>query len=99
MLPKRFALTRNAEEKLKREKLRAGISPNILARELFFKSIEKNKKIEMPEKIDLGTMLLDKAVWLGDCQTVIEHWLNNSYPKKTAEEHAYLWALHVDSEL
>lgn len=97
MLPNRFSLDRQTEEKLKREKQRTGISPNVMARELFFISIESQKKFEDADHIEPGSMTLDKAVWLGECQTAIERILENMYPGKTPEVYAKLWALHISS--
>lgn len=103
MLPYRFTLTTKAEEKLKREKQRTGIPPNLAARELFFLSIEKGKKFGDIEsernKIKFGKMALEKTVWLGDCQTVTEVILEQLYPHQCSETHSKLWALHVESEL
>ena len=99
MLPNRFSLEKATEEKLKREKQRTGIPPNVMARELFFISLENGKKFENTNQIETGSMSLEKAVWLGDCQTVIESILKNLYPERTPEEYSKLWALHVSSSL
>lgn len=54
MLPNRLTLTRHAEERLKREKQRSGKLPNILSRELFFRSIEYGIKIESADNFVPG---------------------------------------------
>lgn len=99
MLPNRFALTQKTEEKLKREKLRTGVSPNILARELFFRSIEKGLILDPPKEITYGKMMLEKTVWLGELESITEAILLNYYGNIDKNEAAKFWALHVQSVL
>ncbi len=99
MLPNRFALTQQTEEKLKREKQRSGISPNILARELFFTSIEKGIVTEPSKEITFGKMMLEKTVWLGDLEDITEAILLSYYGKLDKNDAARIWALHIQAAL
>lgn len=96
MLPNRFCLTRNTEEKLKREKVRTGVSPNFLARELFFKSIEKGPITSSDQEFDSGQMILEKSIWLGELEIITELALKNAYGNIGKTEAAKKWALHVE---
>lgn len=95
MLPKRFSLSKNTEEKLKREKAKTGVSPNVLARELFFKSIETGPILEAGQDFKAGQMALEKSVWLGDLETITEEILKQLYGNIEKDEAAKKWALHV----
>lgn len=95
MLPNRFTLARKTEEKLKREKQQTGIPPNILARELFFLSVESGKVFQSPVSIEQGNMTLDKNTWLGETQEATVSILNNLYNGRTAAELAIFWSMHV----
>nr|CDQ34591.1 DNA sulfur modification protein DndE [Virgibacillus halodenitrificans] len=95
MLPNRFSLLRQTEEKLKREKQRTGVSPNILARELFFKSVERGKINDTDQDFKAGQMALEKSVWLGDLENITEQIIKNLYGEIEKEEAAKKWALHV----
>ncbi|MBB3185499.1 DNA sulfur modification protein DndE [Halomonas fontilapidosi] len=99
MLPNRFALTQQTEEKLKREKLRTGVSPNILARELFFRSIEKGLVSEPNNEITFGKMVLEKTVWLGELEKITEEMLKHYYGQLEKNRAARIWALHVQSAI
>lgn len=100
MLPNRFALSQKAEETLKKEKQKTGISPNIYSRELFFLSVENRNPISLTEEeIELGNMQLEKTVWLGGCQTSIELLLTQLYPGASPEKLALAWAKHVEDGL
>jgi DNA sulfur modification protein DndE len=95
MLPNRFSLTRQTEEKLKREKQRTGVSPNILARELFFKSVERGPIYEREQEFKAGQMALEKSVWLGELESVTERTIKSLYGDIGKDEAAKKWALHV----
>lgn len=95
MLPNRFSLTKQTEEKLKRQKLRTGTPPNILARELFFRSIEYGAIQDTPEDFQAGQMNLEKSVWLGELEKATEITLKNIYGNIDKNEAAKKWALHV----
>ncbi|EWH04023.1 DndE family protein [Halomonas sp. ML-15] len=96
MLPSRFSLTKSMEEKLKREKQRTGVPPNILARELFFRSIEQGPITETTQEFISGHMMLEKSTWLGELEEVTEAVLINLYGKQEKSEAAKKWALHVE---
>ncbi len=102
MLPDRkIALTKKAEDRLKRIKQSSGESINQLASEKFFLSLENNiilnlKDLERPA---MGIIKLDKAVWLGECQALVEVALKNLYPSASPDEAALLWALHIENSL
>lgn len=96
MLPSRFSLTKTMEEKLKREKQRTGVSPNILARELFFRSIEQGPITESTQEFVGGHMMLEKSTWLGELDTATEAILKNLYGTLEKTEAAQKWALHVE---
>ncbi|MFG6176122.1 DndE family protein [Halomonas sp. THAF12] len=99
MLPNRFSITQKAEERLKREKAVTGLSTNIASRLLFWRSIERGEELEVTQNIEPGKMHLEKTVWLGESQTATETILLNKYPDRTPDEHAILFALHVESGL
>lgn len=99
MLPNRFSLTQQTEEKLKREKLRSGVSPNILARELFFRSIENGVVTEPAKEIIFGKMMLEKTVWLGDLEHITEAIIKSYYGEVDKNKAARLWAIHVQAAL
>lgn len=99
MLPNRFALAQQTEEKLKREKLRHGISPNVLARELFFRSIEKGITVDPFKEMTPGKMMLDKTVWLGDLEKITEAIIINRYGNVDKSVAAKIWALHIQAAL
>lgn len=96
MLPSRFSLTKTMEDRLKREKQRTGVSPNILARELFFKSIEQGAITQSAQEFISGDMMLEKSTWLGELETVTEAILKNLYGTLEKTEAAQKWALHVE---
>lgn len=99
MLPNRFSLAQQTEEKLKREKLRHGISPNILARELFFRSIETGITVDPSKEITPGKMMLEKTVWLGDLEKITEAVILGRYGKVDKNLAAKIWALHIQAAL
>ncbi|OUE40775.1 hypothetical protein BZY95_13750 [Billgrantia desiderata SP1] len=99
MLPNRFSLTQQTEEKLKRDKLRHGIPPNILARELFFKSIEQGVIVDPGKEILFGKMMLEKTVWLGDLEKITEAVIRHRYGKVQKHEAAKIWSLHIQAAL
>lgn len=100
MLPDRkISLTKRTEERLKRIKQLTKQNINQLANEMFFSSMENAHKFQLGKlpKIEMGEIKLDKATWLGECQTAAEILLRDLYPTATKEELAILWALHIDS--
>lgn len=99
MLPNRFALTQKSEERLKRDRQKTGISPNIMARELFFKSIELGPIHEKILEFKAGQMVLDKSTWLGELETATERVIKNMYGCLESEEAAKRWAIHIESTL
>src|SRR5690554_3395077 len=98
MLPNKFQLPKNMYEKLKRDERVTGLTPNVSSRALFFKSIETGKLFCSEDMATLETEKpnQEKSVWLGESQTATELILHNLYPKKSPDEYAKLWALHIE---
>lgn len=99
MLPNRFALTAQSEERLKREKQRTGVPPNILARELFFRSIEVGPVIDINKELTMGKMHLEKTTWLGELESATESAIQAFYGRISREDAARVWALHIEREI
>ncbi|MGM0535725.1 MAG: DndE family protein [Pseudomonadota bacterium] len=99
MLPSRFSLTKQAEETLKRNKGRTGIPPNIMARDLFFRSIELGPIIDKNFEFRPGQMSLEKSVWLGSLELVTEQALKSLYGNIGSDVAAKKWALHVENAM
>lgn len=98
MLPNRMQLTRQTEEQLKRVKIYTGLTPNVLARLAFFRSIENGYRYSSGnynKKLD-GTMVLDKITWLGDTLKVTELMLQMLYPDLDPKDQIKAWAAHVE---
>lgn len=98
MLPNRMALSRQTEEQLKKLKGYTGITPNIVARLAFFRSIEAKFRY-LPDrdtmKLD-GSLMLDKITWLGETLQATELVLKMLYPHLDQKEMIKAWAAHVD---
>lgn len=98
MLPNRMQLSHQTEEQLKKLKSYIGITPNIIARLAFFRSVESNFRYN-PEgdtkKLD-GTLVLDKITWLGDTLTPTELTLMMLYPGLDNKLLLKAWAAHVE---
>ncbi|MDY1000338.1 DNA sulfur modification protein DndE [Pantoea agglomerans] len=98
MLPNRMQLARRTEDQLKKLKTYTGISPNVLARLAFFRSIETEFRYSPDRdnsRLD-GTLILDKITWLGETQQTTELVLKMLYPNLIQRDIVKAWALHVD---
>lgn len=98
MLPNRMQLSRQTEEQLKRLKIYTGITPNVSARLAFFRSVESGYRytdINFDKKLD-GSLILDKATWLGDTTQATEMILKMLYPFLDKKEMIKAWAAHID---
>lgn len=98
MLPNRMQLSRQTEDQLKRLKSFTGITPNIVARIAFFRSIEAGFRFS-PEKdskkLD-GQLVLDKITWLGETMLTTELMLKMLYPQLEQKDIIKAWASHVE---
>ncbi|ATA20397.1 DNA sulfur modification protein DndE [Gibbsiella quercinecans] len=98
MLPNRMALSRQTEEQLKKLKGYTGITPNIVARLSFFRSVETEFRY-LPDrdskKLD-GSLILDKITWLGETLQATELVLKMLYPHLDQKEMIKAWAAHVE---
>ncbi|EOC1455984.1 DNA sulfur modification protein DndE [Cronobacter sakazakii] len=98
MLPNRMVLSRQTEEQLKRLKGYTGITPNIVARIAFFRSVESEFRYS-PErdskKLD-GMLVLDKITWLGETLQTTELVLKMLYPRLAQKDMVKAWAAHVE---
>lgn len=98
MLPNRMALSRQTEDQLKKLKGYTGITPNIVARLAFFRSIETEFRY-LPDrdskKLD-GPLILDKITWLGETLQATELVLKMLYPHLDQKEMIKAWAAHVE---
>jgi len=76
-------LSRQAEDQLKKLKTYTGLTPNISARLVFFRSVESGFRYshEQDTKKINGTLILDKITWLGDTWQVTELVLKMLYPQ------------------
>lgn len=98
MLPNRMQLSRQTEEQLKRLKGYTGITPNIIARLAFFRSVESEFRFSPDrnnKKLD-GSLVLDKITWLGDTLQTTELTLKMLYPLMQQKELIKAWAAHVE---
>ncbi|MEX3048849.1 DNA sulfur modification protein DndE [Klebsiella variicola] len=98
MLPNRMALSRQAEDQLKKLKGYTGITPNVAARLAFFRSVESEFRYS-PErdskKLD-GSLVLDKFTWLGETLQATELVLKMLYPQLEQKAMIKAWAAHVE---
>ena len=100
MLPNRMHLNKTAEEQLKRLKVTTGITPNVLARVAFFRSIESEYIYDNNVDYKLGgNLTLDKFTWLGKTLLVTELLLKQKYPLLDGKELQSAWASHVENGL
>ncbi|HAV1800524.1 DNA sulfur modification protein DndE [Enterobacter hormaechei] len=98
MLPNRMQLSRQTEEQLKKLKIYIGITPNVIARLAFFRSVESNFRYNPAsdtKKLD-GTLVLDKITWLGDTLKPTELILIMLYPEMDNKQLLKAWAAHVE---
>jgi DNA sulfur modification protein DndE len=95
MLPNRMNLDKNTEESLRRLKQQTGITPNVLARIAFFRSIESGYEPEVKDLKHDGSLVLDKITWLGDTSSTTELLLKMKYPKVDSKTLMSIWANHV----
>lgn len=98
MLPNRMQVSNKTEEQLKRIKTYTGLTPNIVARLAFFRSVEsgyiyseENNKI----RVD-GKLVLDKITWLGETIATTELIIKMLYSEVTHKEANIIWAAHVE---
>lgn len=98
MLPNRMQLCRKTEEQLKRLKSYTGLTPNIVARLAFFRSVESGYRYSSTNdtlKLD-GTLVLDKITWLGETLQSTELILKMLYPNDDPRIITKAWASHVE---
>lgn len=98
MLPNRMALSHQTEEQLKKLKGYTGITPNIVARLAFFRSVETEFRYlsdRDSKKLD-GSLILDKITWLGETLQATELVLKMLYPHLDQKEMIKAWAAHVE---
>ena len=97
MLPQTMWLDRTVEEQLQQLKAKTGITPNILSRIAFFRSIEAEFIYHPRDNNKLaGSLKLDKFTWLGKTQLVTELLLKQNYPELNGKELQIAWASHVE---
>ncbi|MDF1588984.1 MAG: DNA sulfur modification protein DndE [Gammaproteobacteria bacterium] len=96
MLPNRMNLDRKTEENLKRLKQNTGVTPNVLARIAFFRSVESNFVFSTNEKKLDGNLILDKITWLGETVFITEQVLKMKYPEMDSKQLMIAWANHVE---
>lgn len=89
-------LDKKTEEHLKRLKQNIGVTPNVLARLAFFKSIESGTNVDALEKKLDGNLVLDKITWLGDTMFITEQLLKYKYPNLNSKDYMIIWAAHVE---
>jgi DNA sulfur modification protein DndE len=89
-------LTSQTEEQLKRLKGFTGITPNIAARLAFFRSIESGFRYKLDERKLDGSLVLDKATWLGETTLITELLLCMNYPELSQRHLTKAWAAHVE---
>ena len=96
MLPTRgLKLPKDTDELLRRLKQRTKVTPNILSRIAFFKSVESGYRYhDKSIKLD-GSLVLDKVTWLGDLSLAIECTLQMLYPELDNKDLEKAWATHV----
>lgn len=98
MLPNRMQLKSQTEEQLKRIKAYTGLTPNIVARLAFFRSVESGFILMLDNdenKLD-GNLILDKITWLGETMAVTELVIKMLYPNISSRDAHKVWAAHVE---
>lgn len=98
MLPNRMQLSRKTEEQLKRLKSYTGLTPNVVARLAFFRSVESGYRYSSKNdtsKLD-GALVLDKITWLGETLQSTELILKMLYPNDEPKIITKAWASHVE---
>lgn len=98
MLPNRMQLSHRTEEQLKKIRTYTGLTPNIIARLAFFRSVESGF-VFLPENNNIkpdGNLVLDKITWLGETMLVTELTIKMLYSEITAKEAHIVWAAHVE---
>lgn len=91
-----MTLDKKTEEQLKRLKQNIGVTPNVLARIAFFRSIESGYEYTASERKLDGNLVLDKVTWLGDTMLLTEQLLRSKYPSSRPKELMTCWAAHVE---
>jgi DNA sulfur modification protein DndE len=96
MLPTRgLKLPKDTEEFLRRLKSKTKVTPNVLSRVAFFRSVEGGYRYTGQDvKLD-GTLVLDKITWLGELELAIDCTLQMLYPGLEPKELEKAWAAHV----
>lgn len=98
MLPNSLWLTKTVEDRFKLLKQRTGISPNVIARLAFFRSLEGGAKCDPSVTYNLnGNLKLDRLTWLGATELATNVALKKIYPEVNNERVLHkLWAMHVE---
>ena len=95
MLPNNFRLFQETEDKLKKLKTRTGITPNVAARIAFFSSVESGYQYILDDQRADGSLALNKTVWFGDYEALVDTLLRDLYPGLNDDELVRAWANHV----
>ncbi|UQC69804.1 DNA sulfur modification protein DndE [Lelliottia sp. AC1] len=98
MLPNRMQLNAKTEDQLKRLKGYTGLTPNVVARLAFFRSVENEFRYTNDNsnlKLD-GALVLDKFTWCGETLQTTELVLKMLYPFLEQKLLVRAWAAHVD---
>lgn len=95
MLPNEMKITDNAFNSLRRFHLNTGITVNIGARLAFFKSIESGYVYDGRE-IEPRQRQLNKHVWLGDLEQIVELLLKERYSHFDEKAMYKAWNAHVE---
>ncbi|WP_417664243.1 DndE family protein [Pseudidiomarina donghaiensis] len=99
MLPNTLWLTKDLEDRFKMLKQKTGVSPNIMARIAFFRSLEQGFECDLSIECKLnGTLKLDRLTWLGATELATNIALKKCYPDVTDARSLHkIWAMHVES--
>lgn len=95
-LPARgIRLPRETDELLRKLKVKTRVSPNVVSRIAFFKSVESGYRYHGEDlKLD-GSLTLDKVTWLGELALAVEATLKLLYPELDDKQLLKAWASHV----
>lgn len=97
ILPNRgLKLPADTDDLLRKLKLRTKVTPNVISRISFFKSVESGERYTGQTQVIDGSLTLDKITWLGELSDIIEATLKMLYPNLNNEKEYYqAWAYHV----
>lgn len=98
MLPNTLWLTKDLEDRFRMLKQKTGVTPNVMARLAFFRSLEQGFKCDPAVEYNLnGNLKLDRLTWLGATELATNVALRKCYPNITdARCLQKIWAMHVE---